>query len=130
MSREQTLAKKGADRYFSQFIRSRGSCQRCGQRFDPSELQCAHIIRRRYSRTRCEQDNAWALDAKCHLRVDTDPAAFMELVDSTIGRERYEELYALAHDTTAPLPHWPDVRDQWRELLKAVRADHVHGRGT
>jgi hypothetical protein len=39
----------------AELVRARGSCERCGT---TENLQCAHIISRRYSQTRCRLDNA------------------------------------------------------------------------
>jgi hypothetical protein len=133
VSREATKARHRADRYFSLFIRMRGSCERCEQSGYWTEvkwvravlpvggLDCAHIWRRSWSRTRCEQDNAWSLCHDCHRTVDNDAAELLDLVDRTIGRERYDELRTLAQDVSAPPVDWPEAAEQWREMFKAVK---------
>lgn len=122
VSREASRARKRADTHFSKVVRALGLCQNCGRTGDASDFQCAHILRRRYSRTRVVQDNAWCLCPPCHYRVDTDPSAFMFLVERTIGVDRYKELYELAHDDTAPKVDWPAEADFWREMAKRVAA--------
>ena len=79
-----------ADMLFSRIVRSRGYCERCKVTGVPFDT--AHIVRRRYSATRCVEDNAWCACRPCHRMVDEWPGFHMALVDSTIGRERYEEL--------------------------------------
>ena len=115
-------ARARADRYYSLVVRSIGRCERCNRHLDPSELQCAHIIRRRYSRTRTMQGNAWALCGLCHLLVDTRTTEFVALVDRTIGRPRLEELERLAHDDSLALPDWEDEAAFWLEMWRKVRA--------
>jgi len=117
--------KASADRYFSQLIRARGRCERCGT---TEWLQAAHIIRRRHVgdpdgiSLRHNEDNAWCLCAVCHYLVDTDPVSFTELVDATIGRAMYEELIRIKN---APHRRWTDrdwarERDRLRGMLKEL----------
>jgi hypothetical protein len=82
-----------ADLLFSRIVRSRATCERCGGQ----ATDTAHIVRRRYSATRCVEDNAWALCSSCHRATEDDPAQFMLLVDRTIGPDRYGELRLQAH---------------------------------
>ena len=59
-------ARNACDRMFSQLIRSRtGHCESCEQM---ANLQCAHVISRRYAHTRTDVANAYALCAGCHMR--------------------------------------------------------------
>lgn len=88
-----TIAKaKGprgrADLLFSRIVRSRGACARCHR----SATDTAHIVPRRYSATRCVEDNAWALCRSCHRITGEWAFEFMRLVTQTIGMPRYEEL--------------------------------------
>jgi hypothetical protein len=84
-----------ADILFSRIVRSRGDrrCQRCGV-FPATDT--AHIIGRRFSATRCIEDNAWLLCRSCHQTTALWPQDFLRLVSSTIGQERYEELRRVA----------------------------------
>lgn len=86
-------AKAKADKYFSLIIRSRGACQCCG---DTAYLQCAHIISRRYSHTRCDPRNAFCLCAKCHHHFTDHPAEFGMFVTEQIGDEIYWEIARLS----------------------------------
>lgn len=91
---------KGAcDRIFSQLVRMRGACQRCGAF---TNLQCAHIISRRYSATRCDLKNAWCLCARCHFWVDGHFEAKWALVVSTIGEDAFQSLTEWAYANNAP----------------------------
>jgi hypothetical protein len=83
--------KAKATKLHSQVVRSRGVCARCGER-DPAKLQCAHIIPRRYSATRCDPEAAWALCKGCHMRLTEHPDEHMALVEATIGLDRFWEL--------------------------------------
>jgi len=86
--------KDVCDRLFSRLIRARDPiCRRCGKR--PSR-QCAHIVSRRYHPTRCEPDNAWGLCAGCHRHVDQEARLKAVLVDETVGRARWDELWVQA----------------------------------
>lgn len=86
-----------ADMLFSRLVRSRGACERCGKQ----GTDTAHIVRRRYSATRCVEDNAWCLCRPCHVKVDGWPHEFMWLVERTIGVPRYQELVRQANDGPA-----------------------------
>lgn len=81
-----------ADMLFSRIVRSRASCERCGN----TATDTAHIVKRRYSATRCLEDNAWALCRSCHQLTEQWPHEFMWLVERTIGVDRYTELRRLA----------------------------------
>lgn len=101
-----------ADLLFSRIVRSRGKCERCGDTRGPFDT--AHIVKRRYSATRCIEDNAWCLDRTCHRTVDEWANELMDLVDRTIGRERYIELCITAqagHQTTSTL-FWRAERER------------------
>lgn len=91
--KRQKGAKGKCDLLYSQIIRSIGYCQRCGGN---SYLQCAHIISRRYSQTRCDIRNAWCLCASCHRRLTDWPREHSRFITETIGSEAYEELRAKA----------------------------------
>jgi len=93
-------AKARADRLFSQLVRSRGLCERCGVRDD---VVTAHIIGRRFSKTRTDERNAWALDPTCHYVVDNFPDEKMGLVEDTIGMGVYDELRAKAESISTKM---------------------------
>ncbi len=86
-------AKAKATKLHAQLVRARGQCQSCGK---TSDLQCAHIISRRYSATRTLLENAFCLCAGCHMRFTEWPLEFAEFVDVKIGPDAYEGLRSLA----------------------------------
>jgi hypothetical protein len=91
-------AKKRADVAFSKIVRSRGKCEAAvaGTMFCVGPHQCAHIISRRFSNTRCVEGNAWNLCAGHHHRLTDHPDEHMTLVALTIGMDRFYDLKALA----------------------------------
>lgn len=93
-------AKAKADRLFSQLIRSRGYCERCRELgyAQRGPLQTAHIISRRFSGTRTDEENAWCLCAGCHLDCTLFAGLHMAFVEMTIGEDAYWRLYHKAHD--------------------------------
>lgn len=103
-------AKGKCDALFSKIIRSPGACLRCGF---TDNLQCAHIITRRYSATRCDLRNAWCLCASCHRRLTDWPREHSHFITQTIGSELYEELRAKAEAVT---------KVQWDEVYKELQA--------
>lgn len=108
-------AKAKADKLFSLIVRSRGECQDCGR---TENLQCAHIISRRFSNTRCDEKNAFCLCAKCHHFFTDHPVAFGIWVEEQIGRQCYWLLQLQAHKTTKV--DWTDVAAalavRWKEI--------------
>lgn len=102
-----TGKKAKATKMHSFLVRSRGRCELCGRAGETQGvkfpglptmylpvggLQCAHIIGRRYSATRTDETNAWALCAGCHMRLTEHPDEHMHLVARTIGMDRFHEL--------------------------------------
>lgn len=82
-------SKGKCDVLFSKIIRSRGYCLNCGSN---RNLQCAHIISRTYSGTRCDPRNAWCLCATCHFRFTAWPREHSQFITKTIGSEIYDEI--------------------------------------
>lgn len=82
-------AKGRATKLHAQIVRARGACESCG---GTSNLQCAHIVSRRYSATRTDTDNAFALCAGCHLRFTEWPLEFHSFVLERIGEDGYQRL--------------------------------------
>lgn len=83
--------KGKATRLHSLVVRAAGVCARCGT-MDYGRLQCAHIVPRRYTATRTDETAAWCLCAGCHLVTTEHAHEHMDLVDRTIGRDRFDEL--------------------------------------
>lgn len=118
-----------ADRLLRLIVLERRSCERCGVSKDPAGMDVAHIIRRRYNATRCDEENVWLLcHEPCHRLVDNSVYEHAGLVGRTIGLDRFQALSAKAHmGTGIPLSgFWPAerarLRDRARELGLSVKA--------
>lgn len=110
---------KGAcDTLFSLIVRQKGECERCGLEAPRQELQCAHIVSRRYSATRTltEPLNAWCLCPKCHWTTTQDGVEFARLVDATIGMDAYEELRQIAWQGTGTKIDWSEERKRLKRV--------------
>lgn len=94
----QQTAKNKATKLHSELVRARGFCECCGES-DPTKLQCAHIISRRYAHTRTRLDNAFCLCAKCHFHFTEWPLEFHTFVVAKIGIDSYMELKSLAQQS-------------------------------
>src|SRR3990167_389776 len=81
--------KKEADKLFSLLIRKRGKCERCNSKFN---LQCAHIISRRYFSTRFDIENAIPLCQRCHFFYTYHPIEWENWIINRIGNKRFQEL--------------------------------------
>ena len=84
-----------ADALAGRIVRARGRCQYPG--CDRTDVVWAHLIRRRYSATRCMEDAAVAACPTHHDLIDNWPDEMQKIIDATIGRERYDELRTIAH---------------------------------
>lgn len=74
--------RQQADRIFSKFVRERdGECQAKDQLFPcKGNLQCAHVLPRRYATVRCDPFNAIALCASHHIYWTHRPIEFEDWV--------------------------------------------------
>lgn len=101
-------AKAKADTLASLITRSAGECMKCGVSCEcpnfPSShttgcpLTCSHIIKRRYSGTRCDLRNLQCLCYSCHYWFENWPREFSKWVTDTIGSELYGELRLKAQE--------------------------------
>ena len=107
--------KGKATRLHSLVVRRRGVCESCGET-DYSKLQCAHIIPRRYAATRCDPEAAWCLCAGCHMQTTEWASKHMELVERTIGPNKFDDLRARA---MAGVKTNDDYWQSWIERLEA-----------
>ncbi len=114
----QQTAKNKATKLHSELVRARGHCQNCGESV-PSKLQAAHIVSRRYSRTRVRLDNAFCLCARCHMHFTEWPLEFHTFVVEKIGIDGYMELKSLAQSTD---------RIDWVEELAKLKQDRASSR--
>ena len=84
-----------ADMLFSRIVRSRGRCEYPGCT-SPGPYDTAHLIGRRYSATRCMEDNAVCACRSHHQLIDSWWDEKRKVVHATIGEARYDELKTLA----------------------------------
>ena len=87
-------------------LRSEGRCERCGVACEP---ETAHIIRRGYSRTRCDTANVRGLCPVCHREQHAGRWDWVAM----IGTPEFERLRLIAQDPNWKRPHawWAEVRD-------------------
>lgn len=108
-------AKGKADKLFSKIVRIDGKCQRCGS---TDNLQCAHIISRKYSATRTDLLNAWCLCSRCHRRLTDWPREHSHYITETIGSAKYDELRSKAEQVTKM--NWDDEYERLKEVAKQL----------
>lgn len=114
--------KKKATRLHSQYVRARAGhrCERCGR--TDRQMQCAHIVSRQYTATRCDPANAWCLCATCHRYLTVNPHEHCLYAVSTRGQAGYDALIAAAYAGRGRVAR----REFWLEqvdLLEAALAD-------
>ena len=86
---KKTTLRNKLDRLCSEIVRSKGKCQKCGEK---RNLQCCHIFSRKYNNTRWDLDNLLCLCAKCHFLFHAEPIYFGEWVKLNLGEDKYELL--------------------------------------
>lgn len=91
--------KGKATRLHAEIIRSRGYCESCGKSAAEAQIQCAHIISRRYGATRTLLCNAYALCAGCHFYFGQWPREFSRFISTTFAGDIYEQLKQTARAT-------------------------------
>lgn len=106
-----------ADRLLRLIVRERKTCERCGG----VGSEVAHILRRGYHATRCDERNVWWLCSGpgsngCHALVDSTWSEFNALVLATIGEAEFSRLRDKAHAGPGePLSvFWPAERARLR----------------
>lgn len=112
-----------ADRLLRLIVRQRERCARCGG----VGTEVAHIIRRGYHATRCDERNVWLLcngpgSNGCHSLVDQNWPEFDALVLKTIGEAEFSRLRDKAHagpDESLSV-FWPAERARLRERCKEL----------
>lgn len=107
-----------ADRLLRILVRERVRCERC----QAMGTDVAHILRRRYNATRCDERNVWFLCRWCHSLVDSSVPVHADLVRSTIGTALFRELLDLAQ-AGSPMPlsaWWPAERARLRARLREL----------
>ena len=93
----KSLAKK-CDDLFSEVIRKRGKCERCGAK--NVIFHCHHIISRSYRKVRFNLTNGSCLCAKCHFYIGLHPLEAEEFYTNKLGKETMKSLriHALQYD--------------------------------
>lgn len=118
--RKASAVKAEATRLHSQIVRSRGTCENCGEayRATGSKLECAHILSRRYANTRTMESNAFCLCSRCHMRFTEWPLEFAAFVIEKVGQEHYDRLRDIANSTRKI--DWYDELDRLREVAEQI----------
>jgi hypothetical protein len=103
--------KRKATTLHSQYVRARdGACVRCGT--TSGQLQCAHIISRRYAATRCDENAAACLCAACHRRLTEHPHEHVGFFTVYLGSwDAYQALIDKANagkDTVMRAEFWQE----------------------
>lgn len=86
-------AKAKCDKLFSEIIRSVGECEASMLGNCSSQLQCMHIISRRYSNTRTDLRNAFSGCAAHHRFFTDNPREFSKFITQTWAQEYYDHVY-------------------------------------
>lgn len=104
----RTGAPGKADWLFSRIVRSRGRCEYPGCD-STGPFDTAHLIGRRYSATRCHEENAISACRTHHQLIDAWWDEKKKVIEATIGIERYEELKIIAQAGPPPPQRtfWP-----------------------
>jgi uncharacterized protein (DUF2237 family) len=113
-------ARKEADALFSRLIRARdGYCQErtCGLGVD---LQCAHLVSRRYLAVRWDESNAVALCIYHHKAFTENPLGWDRWCAERLGAEEWDALKFRAE--MGGMPDLGQTITDLRERLKAVAA--------
>jgi hypothetical protein len=85
-------AKGKATKLHAEIIRSKGYCEHCGKSAAEAQIQCAHIVSRRYGATRTLLCNAYALCASCHFYFGQWPREFSRYISDTFAGSIYDQL--------------------------------------
>jgi hypothetical protein len=123
--------KGKADKLFSEVIRSVGHCEADG--FDgvkcSPQLQCMHIISRKYNATRCDLRNAFSGCAAHHRYFTDHPRQFSRFITTTWAQDYYDQMYQRSRNSAiGKLVDWEervalfiDIKEG-RITLKEARA--------
>ena len=105
-------AKGRATKLHAELIREKGECENCG---DTHALQCAHIISRKYAKTRPDLNNAFCLCASCHMKFTDNPVDFGKFVIDKIGNKNFSKLRKKAYNTTKKMD-WEEEYKRLKEI--------------
>lgn len=110
------VKRNSTDIIFSQAVRTIGYCEAC-QRRDKDQLTCAHIIGRKYKRTRWDFRNCMSLCYSCHRYYTDNPIEFTRFVDQSWAAQYLDECRILAYSTTQPKPDEKERRAISRKVV-------------
>lgn len=108
--------KARCDRLFSTLVLSRGACQYCGRTKPAVKLETAHLLSRRFIRTRYEPTNAFCACCACHMAWTDNPVRFARFALFEIGSDEYDRLCDLSESRTKM--DWVATEARLRELLE------------
>lgn len=98
-SKNKSLAKKKADKYFSLYIRSRDSnanglsqCITCGTFKSWKDMDCGHFISRRFESVRYDERNAHSQCKKCNRFENGNQFEHGMKIDEKYGQGTAEKL--------------------------------------
>lgn len=113
-------AKAKCDVLFSQIIRSIGECEAAG--YAPGQcsqqLQCMHIISRRFSNTRTDLRNAFSGCAAHHRFYTDHPREFSKFITETWAQVYYEHIYRKSQEVGKI--DWDDELERLKEIKKQL----------
>lgn len=113
-------AKAKADKLFSEIVRSIGECEAAGYAPGPcsNQLQCMHIISRRYSATRTDLRNAFSGCASHHRYYTDHPREFSKFISETWAQEYYDHVYRKSQGLGKV--DWIEEAERLKELKKQL----------
>lgn len=95
------LKRTPGDIAFSLFIRYKAgwTCERCRRPYPvgSGNLQCSHFYGRGGKSTRCDEENAAALDGGCHQYFTANPEDHRAFFLRRLGEEKFYALVRRAH---------------------------------
>ena len=97
-SRNKSLAKKKADKYFSLYIRTKESrngvcrCITCGEWHAIDKIHLGHFMSRRYQSTRYDEKNCAPQCAYCNTFNQGEQFRFGQWINKTYGEGTAEKL--------------------------------------
>lgn len=112
-----------ATKLHSKIVRERKKCENCGEN-GYRNLQCAHIISRRYSNTRTKEENAFCLCARCHRYFSDWPVEFAMFTLKMIGETEYLRLKKSAESKNVV-----DWEKEYHRLAKIAKELGIERRG-
>lgn len=86
-------------------VRETGYCERCGSKYN---LTCAHNIKRRFDRVRCDTRNAFCLCFGCHDYFEAHTDEFKEWVSETWAHQYMPALIRKANGTMGLGVDWSE----------------------